>query len=145
MTLISLLMNIFRNINDRAFCQDLVKATIKDVARIEVKYGEDTIFSLSENQIFKLFAYDFKETDEVLTKWGISMIPFNGGWKVQGMARNLYSWMPLGCCIETYSSKGDCLAAIMDVLDNSRLKATLDEEVNNLLNGDLITAIGLFL
>ena len=145
MTLISLLMNIFRNINDRAFCQDLVKATIKDVAKIEVKYGENAIANLEESQIFRIYGYDFKETDAVLTKWGISIIPMNGGWKVQGMARNLYSWMPLGCCIETYSSRGDCLAAIMDILDQSRLKAVFDEEVNNILNGDLITAIGLFL
>lgn len=145
MTLITLLMNIFRNINDRAFCQDLVKATIKDVAKIEVKYGENAIANLEESQIFRIYGYDFRETDAVLSKWGISLIPMNGGWKVQGMARNLYSWMPLGCCIETYASKGDCLAAIMDVLDQSRLKNIFDEEVNNLLDGDLITMIGLFL
>ena len=128
MTLVSLLMNIFRNVNDKAFAEDIVSAMFNDLTKILIKYGSSNLENLDTDQICALLGDEMKNIDETLSQYGVITRPTMNGWKIGGFAKSVYGYgnVPLGECYETFRSRGECISAVFAILEDSRLKPAIE-------------------
>ena len=130
MSLISLLMNIFRNLNEESVINRFKTAYVDAVIELIKKFNSTSILNkISEDDDLVLSLLTATDAfKSLLRDLNIEICQDGNGYYIYGYTKNIFgSRVPLGACYERFANESDLMETILDIISDTRLGNRLED------------------